>query len=205
MQSQKGINKKNITFIIVVFAMFLVVGIVFAATTGVLTLNGSVSRGESVDLDFISVACSPAATTTGVPTGDGVTVSGVAGGDYNCGVALSNGLNPANGANDVLTWGIFLREPGDSQSITFSIKNVGSTSVDLSAISVDTSTGFGSSAGDISLSGTGTTISAACLDAGDIIGPFTINVSWPILDTAATAGATFTATMNYAQAVGTCP
>lgn len=205
MKNQKGINKKTVTYIIITFIMFLIIGVVFAATTGILTLNGSVSRGDAVDLDFINVVCDPAAVTTGVTAGEGVTVGGAAGGDFNCGVSLSNGTNIVNGTNDVLTWGIFLREPGDSQAITFSIKNVGSASVDLSALNVSTSTGFGSSTGDIELSGNGINISAQCLDPGDEIGPFTINVYWPAVDTSSTSGATFTATMNYTQATNSCP
>ena len=205
MQNKENINKKIITFIIITFLIFLIVGIYFALTTGILNLNSSINKEESVNLDFINVACNPPATTNGVPIGNGFTVSGASGGNYNCGVALSNSVNPANKTNDVLTWGIFLREPGDSQSITFSIKNVGNSSIDLSAISISTTTGFGASTKDIKLSGTGTTISTTCLNSNDTIGPFTINVTWPITDNSTTASAIFTATMNYAQAINICP
>lgn len=204
MNNQKGISQKTVAYIVAAFALFLMVGIVYAATTGVLTLSGSVSRGDSVDLDFTKASCDPVAVSTGVNAGEGVTVAGLAGGDFNCGVALSTGSNISNGVNDVLTWGIYLREPGDNQAITFSIINVGSSPVDLSAIDLSTSTGFGTGLGEIELTGTGTTIGQACLNPGDEIGPFTINVYWPIEDTAATGGATFTAIMDYTQAANSC-
>lgn len=206
MNKQKGMSKKTVTYIIAAFLLILVGGVVFAATTGILTINGSVSRGDSVDLDFTAAVCNPVGVTTNVEPGAGVTLAGAPGGDYNCGVALSNGLNAANGVNDVLTWGIFLREPGDSQAINFSIKNVGSVPVDLAALSVDTSTGFGAAAGEIELTGTALNIAAQCLDPDEVVGPFTINVHWPTADTSATGGGTFTATMNYAQAAtSSCP
>ena len=196
-QAKKGLSKKQIGIAIASFAVLLLGGVVYAATTGVLNINGAVSRGANVDLDFTDVSCS-LQTTSGVPAGGGVTITGIGAGDYNCGVSIGNHAG-TNGMNDVLDWGVFLRSPGDTVTVNFSITNVGSVDADLAAINITNQTGFGVATGDIALTGTGLTIPAQTIPIGQTVGPFTLTVTWPAGDSASTGGATFSASLNYSQ------
>lgn len=205
MRKQKIINKKTIYYISFTFILLFISAVVFAATTGILTLRGSVSRGNNANLDFVKAHCDPTEVTTGVPVGKGFTLGGLTGGNYNCGISLEQGANLVNGFNDVLTWGIYLREAGDTQSIKFSIKNVGNAPVDLVGINITEQTGFGTNTGEIELTGTGLSIPSQCLDIGEEIGPFTLNVYWPVGDLIETNGAIFKAFLDYSQATSACP
>lgn len=200
-KKKKGLNKQQVGFIIAGFGIFLLGGIVYAATTGILTISGTVTRGDAVDLDFINATCATQ-VTTGVEAGDGYTTTGATSGNYNCGVAISD-VSPAtaNGTNDKLDFGIYLREPGDTNTITFYIKNVGSVPALLDGVAIST-TGFTGDATDnaINLSGTYTGLSTSqTLAVGATAGPYTIVVDWPTTATDATGGASFSATIDYEQ------
>lgn len=200
-KKKKGLSKQQVGYIIAGFGIFLLGGVVYAATTGILSISGTVTRGDAVDLDFINASCATQ-VTTGVETGDGYTVAGAAGGDYNCGVTIAD-VTPAtaNGAKDKLNFGVYLREPGDTNTITFYIKNVGSVPALLDSIAVST-TGFVGDATDngISLSGTYSNLATGqTLAVGGMAGPYTIVIDWPIAATDATGGASFTATLDYEQ------
>jgi hypothetical protein len=195
---KKGLTQKQIGIAIAAFAVLFLGGIVFAATSGVMNINGAVSRGANVDLDFAVASCS-LQTTSGVPAGGGISLTGIGSGDYNCGISIGDHAG-TNGANDVLNWGVFLRSPGDTVTITFSISNVGAVDALLNAINISTQTGFGTAPGQINLSGSGTTIPSQTIPVGQTAGPYQITVTWPAGDATATDGATFAATLDYAQA-----
>jgi hypothetical protein len=196
--NKKSLTHKQIGIVIAAFAVLLLGGVVYAATTGVMNINGAVSRGANVDLDFTVASCS-LQTTSGVPAGGGVSLTGIGAGDYNCGISIGDHAG-SNGANDVLNWGVFLRSPGDTVTVSFSISNVGAVDAALEAINISTQTGFGSAAGQIQLSGSGTTIPAQTIPVGQTAGPYQITVTWPAGDATATDGANFAATLNYSQA-----
>jgi len=197
-KKSKGIQKKQLGYLTACFGVLAVSGVVWAATSGVLSVNGS----EHVDLDFVSAACRPAAVTTGVPAGEGFAAGAPAmAGNLNCAVQLTAG---ANGANDVLNLGIYPREPGDVWSVTFYIKNVGAADATLGPISVNTQAGFGVSTGDIALAGNAFSIASTCVGVGETVGPYRIMAGWPAGDKAFTAGVTFEVTLNYTQAIAPC-
>ncbi|MCL2869820.1 hypothetical protein FWF48_03365 [Candidatus Saccharibacteria bacterium] len=202
-KKNKGLDKKTLGYLIAGFGVLLLGGIVWAATSGLLSISGSVSRGTSVDLDFTNVSCiSP---TTGYGT-TGVTTTGSNGGDYGCGVTLGN-RSGANGANDTLSFGMFLGEPGKTETVQFYIKNVGAVDADLSAVNVTNDAGFGDSASgghDITLGGSYVDMTAQCIPTGTSIGPFTISATWPDGLTGASGDAQFAADLNYAAAASSC-
>jgi hypothetical protein len=198
----RGLNRKQVGVVVAAFAFMLVGGVVYAATSGVMQINGTVARGVNVDLDFVNVACASANLEQAVDTPAGirgVTLTGAAGGNYTCGTLLGNGAG-TNGANDVFNWGAFLRSPGDSVTVNFSIENVGSVRADLVAISITDQTGLGSLTGQIRLEGTGTTIEQQFINPGVTIGPFAITVTWPNDEPTATGEGTFAATLQYTAA-----
>jgi len=198
---KKGLTHKQIGYVIAGFGVFLLGGLVWAATVGQLQIGGTVSRGDSVDLDFINASCISPRSGFGT---DGVTTAGAAGGAYSCGYTIANIGGRANGANDRLNFGIFLDEPGASDTVQFYIKNVGAVGADMDAINITDKTGFTGSATDnsITLGGSYTGIVAQCIPVGSTIGPFTISATWPSSATSATGGATFSAEMDYEQ--GSC-
>ena len=196
--TNKGLTHKQIGIAAAAFGVLLVGGIVYAATSGVLSINGAVSRGANVDLDFVSVSCS-VQSTAGIAPGTGVSTSGMGAGDYNCGISTGDRAG-TNGINDVLNWAAYLASPGSTVTINFSIANVGAVDAALAAINITDQTGFGSNPGEITLSGTGTSIAAQTIGVGNTIGPFSITVTWPSADSTATDSAVFAATLNYSQA-----
>ena len=195
---KKGLSKKQLTAVTAGVATLLTGGIVYAATTGLLNIDGAVSRGANVDLDFVNATCS-VQSTAGITPGQGVAANGMGAGDYNCGISVGDRAG-TNGINDLLNWAAFLSSPGATVTINFSIANVGAVDALLSAINITDQTGFGSSAGQITLSGTGTTIAQQTIAVGQTVGPYSITVTWPSGDASATAGATFAANLNYSQA-----
>ncbi|MCL2173725.1 hypothetical protein FWH58_00255 [Candidatus Saccharibacteria bacterium] len=200
-----GLDKKTLNYIIAGFAVLVLGGVVWAASTGVLQITGSVSRGTSVDLDFITASCVTPKTGYGT---DGVTSTGAAGGDLGCGLVIGNRPAVANGANDTLTFGMFLGDAGDAETVQFYIKNVGAVDTTLSAINVTDTTGFGASptGNDITLGGTYASglASPLCLEPGDQVGPFTISATWPSGLTGASGDASFAADLDYAEASVAC-
>jgi len=175
--NNKGLSRKQVGITIAAFSALLVGGVVYAATSGVMQINGHVARGANVDLDFVDVSCVTTPVTTDIPAGAGVVLAtGFLGGDYTCGIGVADRPGFTNGANDMLNWGAFLRSPGETVSVEFSIQNVGSVDAYLHAIILDAGhTGFGASP-DILLSGNGTTIPNTPVPVGETVGPFQINV-----------------------------
>lgn len=198
-KKKKGLSQRQIGCIISGFGVLLLCGITWAATVGQLQISGSVNRGASADLDIISVSC--VSPTPGYGTA-GVTATGAVGGDLSCGAASGHVIGRTNGSNDRLDFGIYLGEPGSSDTVQFYIKNVGAVDVDLSNINVTSTTGFTGSSLDnsIVLGGTYNGIVAQCITPGSIIGPFSISATWPTSATSATGGAIFSAFIDYAQA-----
>jgi hypothetical protein len=204
---KKGVSHKTIGIAAIAFAVLFVGGVVFAATSGVLQINGSVDRGANVDLDFVSVSCS-VQSTEGIPAGGGVSSTGIGPGNYNCGISTANRPG-TNGANDILNWAAFLASPGSTVTFTFSIQNVGAVDAVLNAVNIDTTatTGFGlldgtgtTTPGQISITGSGLTIPQQTITVGSITGPYTYTVTWPAGDATATSSADFSASLNYSQA-----
>jgi hypothetical protein len=184
------------------FAFTLVGGVVYAATTGVLNINGTVVRGANVDLDFVNASCS-VVETTDVPAGDGfaVVAGAIEDGDNNCAVVVRNNTG-TNGANDRLEFGVYLRTPGDTVTINFDVENVGSVNASLAAINTTGTTGFGGVTG-ITLGGSITTDFAAArtINVGGSES-HTITVTWPTTGAAAASSdsATFVAELQYTAA-----
>jgi hypothetical protein len=196
---KKGLSQRQVGYIISGFGVLLLGGVVWAATVGQLQVSGSVNRGASADLDIISVSCINPTSGYGAA---GVTYTGAIGGDLSCGATTGHVAGRVNGNNDRLDFGIYLGEPGASDTVQFYIKNVGAVDVDLSGINVTSTTGFTGSSVDnsIVLGGTYSDIIAQCIAPGAIIGPFSISATWPAGATSATGGAVFSAFIDYAQA-----
>ena len=198
-KQQKGLSHRQVGGIIAVFGVFLLGGIVWAATVCQLQIAGSVNRGDAVDIDIISASCIEPISGLGIR---GVTETGAIGGDFSCGISVGHFIGRSNGTNDKLEFGIFLHEPGTTETVQFYIKNVGSVGANLNAINTTSTTGFTGSSidNDIVLGGTYSDIIVQCIAPGAIIGPFTITASWPSFATASTGGAIFGASIDYAQA-----
>jgi hypothetical protein len=197
-KKKKGLSHQQVGGVIAAFGVFLLGGIVWAATVGQLQISGSVNRGDFVDIDIVSASCVNPTSGLGEK---GVTALGAIGGDLSCGVSVGNITGRSNGANDRLEFGMFLSEPGATDTVQFYIQNVGSVSANLHDINVTSTTGFAGSSVDnsIVLGGTHSDLVAQCIAPGGVVGPFTISATWPASVPTAVGGAIFCASIDYSQ------
>ena len=100
-------NKKRFA-IIGAFAVLFLVGVVYAATTGLLNFGGTARFNQNVKLDIINEAI------TDEGAGESVVV---------------------NVGKDTLTFVVHLATPGETRYVTFKIKNVGNSDAILKTLS----------------------------------------------------------------------
>jgi hypothetical protein len=195
----KGLNRKQVGVVVAAFAFTLVGGVVYAATMGVMNINGNVTRGVNVDLDFTAVSCSTV-TDVDVPVGGGFAVDGsdIVAGNDNCAVVVLDNAG-TNGANDRIRFGVFLRSPSDTVTINFTITNVGSVPAELASISTAGTTGFGGATG-IALIHALDALEGTIIPVAGSSDPQTITVTWPANAPAETGEAEFVAVLNYVAA-----
>lgn len=101
-------SQKNLAVGIGAFLLVFVVSVVYAATSGALTFNGTAEIGTNIDLDILN------ANVENIKTGETVNIS--------------------NGQND-LNFTILFDEPNETRTVTFQIKNVGNAEAVLGTLS----------------------------------------------------------------------
>ncbi|MCL2002314.1 hypothetical protein FWG76_02825 [Candidatus Saccharibacteria bacterium] len=167
-----GLTQKQVGGIVAGAGVFLLGGIVWAATSGVLTFGGTINRSGEVDLDIINQSCA-----VGVDAAD-------------CSVSVSADKNN-------LTFEVELEKPGATQDITFCVENVGTLGATLANMSVPSITG--GTGVNITMP---TNLNGVTLLPGETTCTTmsTISVEWDAAETSDTTTVEFTATINYAQA-----
>ena len=101
-------NKRNWYVTLSAIALLLLIGVAFAAATGILNFSGAAKLSNNVDLNIIEPA------VTDVQSGESATVT-------------------ADGKT--LNFTTILPEPGDTRYVTFKIENVGNVDAVLGSLS----------------------------------------------------------------------
>ena len=102
-------DRKRLYAIVGIFAILLLTGIVYAATTGTLYFGGTANFNKNVQLHIVDEAI------TGQELGEVVQV---------------------NPAKDTLTFSLIFDTPGETRNVKFKIENVGNTDAVLGTLSV---------------------------------------------------------------------
>ena len=147
-------KKRNLITALVLFSIVLCVGIVYAATAGLLTFTGSATLSENVRLDIVSAS---AATSPGTSL------------EATAGISVS-------GDKQTATLTANLEYPGDKATYTFSVQNTGSVDAEITGMTLTPVSGTGSSY--VTLGGNYATLDGEEIYVSTTEGPYTITLEW---------------------------
>ena len=165
-------DKRRMFTIIAAFALLLVTGIVYAATTGNLNFTGTAGFNTNVRLNIIDEA-----VTSPVP-GEGVSV---------------------NAAKDTLTFTVHLSNPGETRYVKFRVENTGNADVVMGSLSYTLPEATsGITVSWPSLNG----VTVATGGIMPATGEYIIGVTWNPDYPNVTQDVTLTAGISYAQGAG---
>jgi hypothetical protein len=173
-KKQKGINKRQLGYIIGGFAIFLLGGVVYAATQGTLTFTGEVTRQADINLNITQPTCDP--------LGDAY--------DCNAEVTLSGHL---------MAFSIDFARPGDTQNVSFCIENVGTIDADTLSLTQVIAPGNGITVTPPANVSNLTIVAGDEVCQDGFSNPFVFQVEWDSAATADTGAVTFSYALNYVQ------